>query len=842
MLDANHFGLNHALPEQIRSSVRAFPYMPAMNNPLSAPEIAAQLANILDSTAVYEVRAIDVIDSGDPSTDIYSALFRGGEVDELAREILRLSGRCRGVYATINPLKPVNFGYLPGYHRLQPARRTTSDGGIPERRELVLDFDSPRAAGHEHDPATDAERATAWQDLVRARDRLTAAGWPTPTVQDSGNGFYLRYKLAPFAVVKDDDVIHRVLEAVGADTTVCNPSRIMRLPGGLNVKGQASEDRPYRYSRIIEVGAGEAVTRGQLEAVAAGATGSAKRKAKQAADALALKEFNEWAGIAPSGTGSGHTTLTANLEERASRYLETIQPAIAGQKGSNPTLWAARVLIHGFRFSEADTFTLLDRYYNPRCSPAWSAKELQHKIADAATKPFRKQEGWALEGKPKPKTGATSVRPYTEMTSDELKVIVATELKAEAEAATSSATAAAPPAPCPYAASRDMRDEINLCTRRCPNQSPVRFEKGGIRFVCYRDCGNGTNCRACLMRRLHKLLKMTDSYLIRTSAPGEQVAEDKPRAVYGAILPHGPTPAIKKQVQRRGGERVSILTEDADGVARTLAGEYADCVSSAGGSTAVQPDVSRFFLVNTEEEPLGRIGTQAHSPEHPPAHLWLLSLPAGVEPPAGFQPVTVAAAIRAALHAVQTVPVPPEGATCYKPTHKSKGWGDEEEREPSDTKCLGPSVFKPTEVAEILNAVGVPVVNVDFDGQRSRTTGIGWALPPLQSAALNIWVGGTAAPSRPDMERVIELARHWLPKLARFGTSIGEGANVQDVLRDEIWHMDLFEVDEKIRKADEQDQAAEAFTAEAESILAAVREQYRGREHEATGLVAYLLA
>lgn len=389
------------------------------------------------------------------------------------------------------------------------------------------------------------------------------------------------------------------------------------------------------------------------------------------------------------------------------------------------------------------------------------------------------------------------------------------------------ASIAGEPEPCPFAASRDMRDELNLSTRKCPNQSPVRFEKKGICFVCNRDCGNGTACRPCLEKRLYKLLKMSDSYLIRTSVEmglSESGSTDKPRVVYAAIKHSGPTESLKKAIKRRDGERVSILTEDAETIAVLLAGEN---------------DVSRFFLEAMKEDN-GEIGTV--NTLSLPTHLWVVSLPADSEPPDGFHRVTVAAAIRALHHAVKTVPLAPEGTTRYKPTHKSAGWGDEEEKVPTDTKCLGPSAFKPAEVRDILTGASVPVVRVQFDGKRSRAFGIGWSLPALPSAALNLWIGGTASPGQPTVERVIELANDWLPKLAVMPREIGQGPNVQRVLRENLWYLSLYDIDQQVKEADEQDKAEEAFVTEARSILRSLREQYRGREHEAKGVVAFLLA
>lgn len=122
------------------------------------------------------------------------------------------------------------------------------------------------------DPATldaDAEK-TATLGIARAvRDYLTSEGWPAPMLCDSGNGHHLLYRLAePYPVTEEtlplteDDVIRRVLlhladrfgGAGGSiDTRVFNPARIVKFPGTLACKGEATEERPHRRARVLEV-------------------------------------------------------------------------------------------------------------------------------------------------------------------------------------------------------------------------------------------------------------------------------------------------------------------------------------------------------------------------------------------------------------------------------------------------------------------------------------------------------------------------------------------------------------------------------------------------------------
>ncbi|WP_164102530.1 bifunctional DNA primase/polymerase [Candidatus Laterigemmans baculatus] len=91
----------------------------------------------------------------------------------------------------------------------------------------------------------------------------------------------------------------------------------------------------------------------------------------------------------PHAAGGG-----PDVENRAVAYLNAMPPAIAGSGGHSQTYAAATALVHGFGVEPARAMELLSQYYNPRCDPPWSEKELQHKITQAATKPHDRPFGW----------------------------------------------------------------------------------------------------------------------------------------------------------------------------------------------------------------------------------------------------------------------------------------------------------------------------------------------------------------------------------------------------------------------------------------------------------------
>lgn len=189
----------------------------------------------------------------------------------------------KGIYTTLNS--------LPGAMHARIADRIeafadglTKDNNITRRRWYFLDFDPVREGGVKDIGATDAEKARALERAEAVRDWLmTEYGWGEPILQDSGNGYYL---LFPILLPNDDEstaICEGVIEAIAnrwsdaevdIDRSVFNASRILRVAGTTNRKGDNVPDRPHRVSRLLHVpdylagGHCEPIPRVKLEAVA----------------------------------------------------------------------------------------------------------------------------------------------------------------------------------------------------------------------------------------------------------------------------------------------------------------------------------------------------------------------------------------------------------------------------------------------------------------------------------------------------------------------------------------------------------------------------------------------
>ena len=83
---------------------------------------------------------------------------------------------------------------------------------------------------------------------------------------------------------------------------------------------------------------------------------------------------------------------------RASAYLAKMPAAISGA-GGHGALWdAVATVMYGFDLDVATTRTLIVAEYNHRCDPPWSAREIEHKLAQASERCTRAR-GYLLGGR-----------------------------------------------------------------------------------------------------------------------------------------------------------------------------------------------------------------------------------------------------------------------------------------------------------------------------------------------------------------------------------------------------------------------------------------------------------
>lgn len=176
--------------------------------------------------------------------------------ERLAKNAVEYDGKVPAIYFTLNPVKPDLLSRAANrvVHR---AKHTTSDADIECRRWFPIDFDPVRPAGIS---STDEEHQAAHTMAKQVQMFLKDRGWCEPIYADSGNGAHLLY---PIDLPNDDEStmhVKQALEAldfqfsnesVNVDKSVYNAARIWKLYGTMACKGDHTEERPHRLSKIL---------------------------------------------------------------------------------------------------------------------------------------------------------------------------------------------------------------------------------------------------------------------------------------------------------------------------------------------------------------------------------------------------------------------------------------------------------------------------------------------------------------------------------------------------------------------------------------------------------------
>lgn len=612
---------------------------------------------------------------------------------------------------------------------------------------------------------------------------------------------------------------------------------VRRLPGywevspsGRGIKGIFFGELPdWLTVSVADVGGGqdlEVYSWGRYFAVTGHRLSDATADVSSCADQLPpfLAEFfpvsseprpapaNHAVRVAPHVGGHSATDV---IERAAIRLCNSAEPAVFGRNGSRQLIPAIRLVMTGLDLSPAETRRIIATHYLPRCGGhAISEEDLDRAINSVATKPAVIPVGCLVPVE----------RTYENLSPEEIDSLINGMGSKQSDVAETPAVATqSPPEPCPYAALKDGREWIANTARRCASQSPVILKAGNMPFVCDRQCGSGKECRACLMSRVYKSLKESDSYLIQYHLPAEHEGPGEPRVVVAALIPESVKPDSRRwetladRIRDLEGERSSILTEDVGSVSDEL---------EAGLS-----GTPGFFLKDNKVEGESRSASRGR--------LFYASLPAKVVTGDAltlsgftFRRVGVATAIRAMYEAARHVPEFTSADKNCKVTHPSRGWGIKEEKARSNVEKVAASKFSAKLTATILHRAQIESKRVEFDAKHGSSPGVGWVLPAPHSLAVTLWLSGTDAPRHPTMSRVIDLIRHWLPMIP---SGVGDGIHVEAVLRQHIWHLELNDITDELIAAAEQDQMFAWFQSD-------LRDQFEDREEEAEGVFKTLIA
>ena len=173
----------------------------------------------------------------------------------LAKDINAFIGNFN-IYFTLNPVKRELLSRAEN-HLAEYSKITTADADIEKRTTLMIDFDARRPAGIS---SSDEEHQKALDKAGKVKEFLTEQGWSEPVVADSGNGAHLLYSIYLPNDKESTELVKAVLQALDAlfsyadvevDRTTFNAARICKVYGTLACKGDDTEDRPHRLSKVL---------------------------------------------------------------------------------------------------------------------------------------------------------------------------------------------------------------------------------------------------------------------------------------------------------------------------------------------------------------------------------------------------------------------------------------------------------------------------------------------------------------------------------------------------------------------------------------------------------------
>jgi hypothetical protein len=165
-----------------------------------------------------------------------------------------------GIYVTLNPCSDALLARAN--NRLKAGVSRTRDEEVMRLRWLLVDGDLDGPSGIS---TTDREHGLILEHMAWVKAQLSLRGWPDPIVADSGNGGHLLYRLPGMENnQKNVQILQNVLRALSSlfsadndgvrikiDEKVFNPSRISKLYGTMARKGDPTEERPHRLSKVL---------------------------------------------------------------------------------------------------------------------------------------------------------------------------------------------------------------------------------------------------------------------------------------------------------------------------------------------------------------------------------------------------------------------------------------------------------------------------------------------------------------------------------------------------------------------------------------------------------------
>lgn len=219
-----------------------------------ADEIRKAIGILKPDNQLFEIRILR-------GYKVYSGYFRDAET--LINALCKMDPQILehgNIYLTLQELHPGCEARIQWQQFLDTRSEkfpTTSDNDVLRYRFLPVDIDPVRPA---EISSTEEELADAATTAGEVLAYMVEKGFADYITACSGNGYHLLFPCnIPVnqrpAVEKQLSVLSDLFsnDRAKIDTTLANPSRILKLYGTIARKGRSTEERPHRLSRILKV-------------------------------------------------------------------------------------------------------------------------------------------------------------------------------------------------------------------------------------------------------------------------------------------------------------------------------------------------------------------------------------------------------------------------------------------------------------------------------------------------------------------------------------------------------------------------------------------------------------
>jgi hypothetical protein len=161
--------------------------------------ITMNLRLLVEPGTVAELRVPNA-EINDRWTTTVAGYFDYDHLHDMAQVAIDLSGHAQGIYYTINPVVKGQLAVCPNSFTMKcPKGGLTTDEHITKRRVLPLDIDPVRLEDGfrlSSNMSTTREEKAAGLAVVKQICRyLHERKWPMPQIVDSGNGYYILYRI-----------------------------------------------------------------------------------------------------------------------------------------------------------------------------------------------------------------------------------------------------------------------------------------------------------------------------------------------------------------------------------------------------------------------------------------------------------------------------------------------------------------------------------------------------------------------------------------------------------------------------------------------------------------------